>query len=152
MFCKQRGTVIPKSPMIIRFNEVIFMEAKETFGDRLRDLRNISGISQKVLCNDLGISKAALSYYENGQRVPDIDILLNIAKRFNVSADYLLGRTSVKTTDIDLKAVCEYIGLSENAVTKIRSAISKDVKSSVLYEGIIVDVLDYIDKLKGETK
>ena len=128
------------------------MEAKETFGDRLRDLRNISGISQKVLCNDLGISKAALSYYENGQRVPDIDILLNIAKRFNVSADYLLGRTSVKTTDIDLKAVCEYIGLSENAVTKIRSAISKDVKSSVLYEGIIVDVLDYIDKLKGETK
>ena len=128
------------------------MDTKEIFSKRLLELRESRELSRQTAADGLQISRASLEYYEKGLRLPDICFLDKIADFYGVSADYLLGRTSVKSTDIDLKAVCEYIGLSENAVTKIRSAISKDVKSSVLYEGIIVDILDYIDKLKGGTK
>ena len=92
----------------------------ELFGARLRDLRNKKELSQQELCSDLGISKAALSYYENGQRVPDIDILLIIADYFNVSADYLLGRTPNKTPNTSKQAVLKYTGLSEAALEEIK--------------------------------
>lgn len=126
------------------------MEINEEIGRKIVELRSDKGLTQERLAEIIGVSREMLAYYEGGKRKIKIDILVKTAEYFNVSADYLLGRTSVKTTDTDLKSVCEYIGLSENAVTRIRSAISKDVKSSVLYEGIIVDILDYIDKLKGE--
>ena len=123
---------------------------KSQFTDIFRSL--IMDETQQEVANRVGVSRQNVGKWLSGETTPDISTLGKIADAYGVSTDYLLGRTSVKTTDIDLKAVCEYIGISEKAVTKIRFAISKDVKSSVLYEGIIVDILDYIDKLKGGTK
>ena len=84
------------------------------FGERLRQLRIESGLSQQALSTELKISKAALCYYENGQRVPDINILACMADYFNVSADYLLGRTEIKFTDLDAQKFFKMTGLSEN--------------------------------------
>jgi len=39
---------------------------------------------------DLSISREALSYYENGKRSPDIEMLVALSKYFNVSIDYLI--------------------------------------------------------------
>ena len=39
---------------------------------------------------DLNISREALSYYENGKRSPDIDMLVTLSDYFNVSVDYLI--------------------------------------------------------------
>lgn len=125
-------------------------KAQSPFTDIFRSL--IMGETQQEVANRVGVSRQNVGKWLSGETTPDISTLGKIADAYGVSTDYLLGRTSVKSTDIDLKSVCEYIGLSESAVTKIRSAIRKDVKSSVLYEGIILDILDYIDKLKGETK
>lgn len=125
-------------------------KAQSPFTDIFRGL--IINETQQEVANRVGVSRQNVGKWLSGETTPDINTLGKIADAYGVSTDYLLGRTSVKSTDIELKAVCEYIGLSENAVTKIRSVINKDVKSSVLYEGIIVDILDYIEKLKGETK
>jgi len=39
---------------------------------------------------DLSISRESLSYYENGKRSPDIEMLVRLSKYFNVSIDYLI--------------------------------------------------------------
>ncbi|HAM68541.1 MAG TPA: transcriptional regulator, partial [Ruminococcus sp.] len=50
-------------------------------------------ISQKKAATDLGISQALLSHYEKGIRECGLDFLVRIADYYNVSCDYLLGRT-----------------------------------------------------------
>jgi transcriptional regulator with XRE-family HTH domain len=64
-------------------------------GKRIKELRKKKGITQKELASYLGVSDRAVGYYESGQRTPPPDILQKIADFFNVSTDYLLGRTDI---------------------------------------------------------
>ena len=70
----------------------------DVFGRRLKELRNAHGMTQVDLGNLLHSSGAVISTYENG-REPSYDILVNIAKIFDVSIDYLLGKSAVKRID-----------------------------------------------------
>lgn len=69
-------------------------------------LRKERGLSQKQVSQDLGISQALLSHYEKGIRECGLDFLVKAADYFEVSTDYLLGRTvqrkpaSVSSDDI----------------------------------------------------
>ena len=56
----------------------------------LRAIRKAKGYSQLKVAMDLSISREALSYYENGLRSPDIDMLLKLSSYFDVSVDYLI--------------------------------------------------------------
>ena len=56
-------------------------------------LRKENGLSQKQVASDLDISQGLLSHYENGKRECSLDLLVKIAKYFDVTCDYLLGRT-----------------------------------------------------------
>ena len=60
---------------------------------RLKSLRKEKGISQLKLALDLNISQNSISRYETGEREADYRTLILIADYFNVSVDYLLGRT-----------------------------------------------------------
>jgi transcriptional regulator with XRE-family HTH domain len=62
----------------------------------LAKLRRQKGISQKKAAEELGISPALLSHYENGIRECGLDFLLRLAEYYSVSCDYLLGKTEVK--------------------------------------------------------
>lgn len=64
-----------------------------TFGERLKSLRESRGMTQDDLADSLGVSKQAVSQYERGVRRPDYDTLLAICDLFNVSVDYILGKT-----------------------------------------------------------
>lgn len=63
------------------------------FGTILKNLRLEKNITQKDLAKHLGVTDRSVGYYETGQRTPPPDILEKIADYFNVSVDYLLGRT-----------------------------------------------------------
>lgn len=56
----------------------------------LAEIRRKKGYSQQKVAMDLNISREALSYYENGKRSPDINMLITLSKYFNVSIDYLI--------------------------------------------------------------
>ena len=56
----------------------------------LREIRLKKGFSQLKVAMDLSISREALSYYENGKRSPDIDMLLRLSDYFDVSIHYLI--------------------------------------------------------------
>ena len=68
-------------------------------------LRKERGLSQKVVAGELGISQALLSHYEKGAREPGLDFLCKAASFYNVSVDYLLGRSSERRPGEELPDV-----------------------------------------------
>jgi len=60
---------------------------------RLKELRIKRKISQLKLAMDLGLNQNSISRYEKGIREADYQTLVLLADYFNVSIDYLLGRT-----------------------------------------------------------
>ena len=60
-------------------------------------LRKERGLSQKQAASDLNISQALLSHYEKGVRECGLDFLVRAAEYYDVSTDYLLGRTVQRT-------------------------------------------------------
>ncbi len=71
-----------------------------SFGERLRQLRKEKNISQTELAGIFNITSQALSQYELQKRMPDAEMILKLADYFNVSVDYLLGRTDIRRADV----------------------------------------------------
>lgn len=65
---------------------------KNKFSEQLNSLRIENGLSRGQLAEKLNVSVRLVSYWENGQRECDFDMLIKIATIFSVSIDYLLGR------------------------------------------------------------
>ncbi len=68
-------------------------ETNNDFSRILTLLRKEQGYSQKKVASDLGVSQALLSHYEKGIRECGLDFVVRVADYYNVSCDYLLGRT-----------------------------------------------------------
>ncbi len=64
---------------------------EETFGKRLKDLRNERGLTQEGLAKELNVDKSTIAKYETDKIEPSISMLKVIVKYFDVSADYMLG-------------------------------------------------------------
>lgn len=65
-----------------------------SLGKNIRSLREANNLSQKELAEKLNIAISTLSQYENSVRVPSDEIKIKMADYFNVTLDYLLGRSS----------------------------------------------------------
>lgn len=63
------------------------------FSERLILLRHENGLSQKACAKKLQISPRACAYYEAGEREPQLSVLIRMADFYDVSIDYLAGRT-----------------------------------------------------------
>ena len=61
------------------------------FGDRLKELRKSKNLTQEEFGKLFGVAKNTVSYWEANTSKPDIDLIKEIAKYFNVTTDYLLG-------------------------------------------------------------
>ncbi len=89
------------------------------FTEIFRDLTHSQ--TQQEAANKIGVSRQNVGRWLSGDITPDIETLCKIADAYNVSTDYLLGRTPNKTTDTQLQGVCEYTGLSETAIKSIQN-------------------------------
>ena len=63
------------------------------FSDNIKKLRKVKGVTQKQLAEELNISENGFQNYELDTRKPYNDILIALADYFDVSIDYLVGRT-----------------------------------------------------------
>ena len=59
-------------------------------GERIAALRRDTGMSQAELAKKLGVSPSTVGMYEQGRREPALDTLVELAKLFSVTTDYLL--------------------------------------------------------------
>lgn len=66
-----------------------------SFSSRLKKIRKEKNLTQLNLANDLGYSRSTIANYEQETRLPSSDVLIRIADYFNVSIDYLLGRSNI---------------------------------------------------------
>lgn len=63
---------------------------------RLKNLREDADITQSTIAEYLHIRQNTYSQYENGQRQIPIEMLIQLAKYYKVSVDYILGLTNVR--------------------------------------------------------
>lgn len=94
-----------------------------TFGERLKDLRKKRSLTQSQLGEKLNVTKASISGYENDTRSPDRETLVKIAEIFNVSTDYLLGRTDDKEKAPTLVAAHLDDDLTEEQLDEVKNFI-----------------------------
>lgn len=73
------------------------MEYKTSFSTKLLSLRKEHNLSLDALGKILGISNQAVSLLEKGKRSPSFEVFFSIVEYFNVSSDWLLGRTDDPT-------------------------------------------------------
>ncbi|WP_414733399.1 helix-turn-helix domain-containing protein [Acetobacterium carbinolicum] len=81
-------------------------------GYKLKQLRETRHLTQADVAKIIGVSREGYNQYENDRRAPDYDTLLLLAKYFETSTDYLLGRTDdptpVRHIDQDLHDEHDY--------------------------------------------
>lgn len=112
-------------------------------GDRLKSLRLGNGLTQEQLAKKVNLSKANISKYESEDLEPNIATLGIFAEIFNVSVDWILGRTSDRTAhDKNPKLVPEikwgdfgisfYEGNGKKLTQKQKDKITKLVQIAVM--------------------
>lgn len=103
------------------------------FKERFRELQG--EMSNTEFADFLGMSRQTVGFYLNGNRVPDIIGLEQIARKCNVSADWLLGLSESKLLDAEIQQICHYTGLSENAVVHINM-------ENCSYPSLLLELID----------
>ncbi len=119
------------------------------FAERLKNLREEQGLTQIELCkelekfningNTISARDTSISEYETGGHVPDIIRLRGLCQALNVSADYLLGLSNAKNTELDIQAISKATGLSDNAISALQSSIKEkeeDEKNPIQIPGL----------------
>lgn len=72
--------------------------------ERINLLRKKMGLSQEELANKIGVSRQAVSKWESGQSMPDLDKIIALSDLFGVSTDYILKGTDVSYDEGTLNA------------------------------------------------
>jgi transcriptional regulator with XRE-family HTH domain len=111
-------------------------------GSKIRFLREKHGLKQINLANALQVSPQAVSKWEKGANLPDIPIILKIAKLFDVTTDYLLGTTDAGSGVFEATVFCS--GIAHFAQRSI-SMNSKEMAdyTNVLFYHLTESVLKF---------
>ncbi len=118
----------------------------ELFGKRFKQLRQELDLNQQDLVSDFNkkynynFNRVAISQYENGKRIPEIDALTSFAEYFKVSVDYLLGRTDKRNLHKEKSQ------LDEGITTISAHRINGDIDN--LPDDAIEKINDYIEMIK----
>ncbi|MBY6802802.1 helix-turn-helix transcriptional regulator [Clostridium botulinum] len=117
------------------------------FAKRLKELRSEKGVVQKDVANFLNITTSAYGFYEQGKRIPDTEIMIKLSNYFNVSLDYLLGKTNVKKSTVTSPNARNYT--DDNEVT---IALHSDVEYDDLPDEARKEINNFIEYVKQKYK
>ncbi len=118
------------------------------FGRIITNLRKKKGVSQKDVAAELGVSQALLSHYEKGIRECGLTFLVKLADYYNVSADYLLGRTQNPGAADNSEALAEYDEENEPTNVKINAYCMLNRRLVSASTAIIYSLLSEINNKK----
>lgn len=86
----------------------------------IKRLRIDRELTQNDLAEMMNCNRQKIADWERGKSTPSADDITLLSKKFNVSADYLLGLSNTPTTDKDIKFICNYTGLDEKSIQSIK--------------------------------
>ena len=104
--------------------------------------------SAKEICNQVGITTAALSQYLTGAREPGTKVLVALAKSLDVSTDYLLGLSPAMQVSGEDSGIAKKYGLRDSTLqlfTSLHSVEHTSVESEVEFQPIDTKYHDYFD-------
>lgn len=110
----------------------------EGYGDNWKKLREDKGLTVRNLAKETGISASTICDIENEIRQPTNHHINIYLKYFDVSIDYLTGRSKVKS--VEYQEVCAFMGLSEEAINNIK-AIGKHYDFKMLEDRAFIDMM-----------
>lgn len=104
-------------------------------GNRIKTLREESGMKQEDLANKMSVSPSAIGMYETNKREPNNELILKLAQFFNVSTDYLLGKTDVKNPGKQIDDVLNeaMIGMSKEEYESLSETQKKQIRDFALF-------------------
>lgn len=105
-------------------------------GKKILYLRENNNESQETTASKVGIARQTVGAYENGTRVMDVQVLLTYCREYGVSADYLLGLSSVSSVNLEAKAICDKLNITEKTY---RNILLLNTSKSVKYEAKLED-------------
>lgn len=138
---------MPRKRMTI--NKELF---DKPFPSALRNLMKERNTTQQELAEALGKTRQSISYYCDGSSSPDWETIANIAKYYSVSADWLLGLSDVRSPHADIKAVCDFTGLSEDSVCSIIRETDNEETRQVLNTILGFDANSFHKLIKNAQK
>ena len=107
---------------------------------RLGMARELRGMTQEQLAKALGLKREPVAFWESGKREPKAEQIFQAAQVLNVTADYLLGLSTVPENDPERKSAEEYTGLSDNSLAFL-SRYKDDIGG---YEWRITQMVDIL--------
>ena len=116
--------------------------AKENDSVFVKRLKEIVGknATQQEIAGKVGVERATVGYWLSGKITPNSTTLQMIAKAYNVSVNWLIGNTDIKSADPNITTVSSFTGLSEEAVNCII-----ELQETAKRENI--DFIKYLDLL-----
>lgn len=104
-------------------------------GNRIKILREEKNINQEELAKILSISPSAVGMYERDAREPNDEITLKLADFFNVSTDYLLGKSDVRNSGKQIDEILNeaMIGMSKEEYEKLTETQKKQIRDFALF-------------------
>ncbi len=98
------------------------------FGDRLKEIRELAGYTRIELADKLGITKSAISNYENGVSSPKEDVLLKLFDALNVEPNFLFqdSFSGVDVTRIELDLINKYRLLDERGKKAVIETLERE--------------------------
>ena len=91
-------------------------DKKDITVERLRRLIDETGLARQAIADEMGCDVSTVTKHYNGTRNLTIDFIAMYARYFNVSSDYLLGLSEVRTVSPDTAMICRVTGLDDKAV------------------------------------
>ncbi len=117
-------------------------------GEILADLREDRGLTQRELSKQLHISSSSISAYETGSRLPNIETIFQFAEFFDVTTDYLFGRTTDSVSPSVLTQ--EYAdGVNMSSVLKKMLALSPEQRSTL---NSVIEYMHFYTDVMRKTK
>lgn len=106
------------------------MYDKNILGRRIKALRKELKLTQDDIAKRLNISVAALSRYETGAFEPkSVELIVELANIYNVSTDYLLGKSDARNPDVDFDKID--IGLTSKTYATLTDTQKKQIKKLI---------------------
>ncbi|MBU3111003.1 helix-turn-helix domain-containing protein [Clostridium lacusfryxellense] len=115
-----------------------------TFGERFKQLRLQRGLTQDKLASSFSLNKSSISRYEKDSQVPENPALQGFADLFEVSMDYLLGRSDVRNVGPENQYEPILTQKNERDIGKLLNKTLEMIKSqdAIMLDGDILDEED----------
>ena len=110
-------------------------KVSKTIAERIGIIRTQRGETQAQLGKVLDVDRSTVANWESCKRSVSAEALFSIAEHYNISVEYLLGRSNEPTNEPNLKALSEYTGLSRKAIETI-AEYNKHCKEASIWNSL----------------